>query len=405
MPDRALEGVRVIEFGDFISAPFTAKLMADLGAEVIKIEEPKVGDESRRFGPFPGDIPHLEKSGLYAYLNSNKHSIPLNPRVATGADVFKELLKSADILVENQQPNVMKDLGLDYDTVGKVNPNLLMTSITTFGRTGPYKDYKGYDLTAWQGSGSGHRYLGYPDREPLRAAWYLASHWAAISAATATSLALYARDVVGSGQHIDVSSTDCLATILMGYQLVTLYHMKGETEVRKGHAMGNMTPAGMFPCKDGYVYMMALEPHQWDGLVKAMGEPDWAKAPMFAGPAWNRLQYQDEIYALMQPWLDSHTKEEIFAACQANRVPSGPVYNPKDLLENQHLNERGFFAETDHPMLGHLKMLGAPYKLSETPWSLRTPAPLLGQHNEEVFCGTLGFSKVDLVDLRRTGVI
>ena len=401
----ALDGLKIVEFGSFISAPYCTKLMADLGAEVIKIEPPKVGDESRRFGPFPGDIPNLERSGLFVYLNGNKLGLTLNPSTATGYDVFTALLQDADIFVENQQPGVLRELGLEYSQIAKINPNLVMTSITTFGKTGPYRNYKGYDLTGWHGSGCAHRYLGEPDQEPLRGAWYHGDHWTGVAAATATMLALAGRDMTGEGQRVDVAETDVLANMIMGYQLPTLYHKLGEWVARGGDRIRLSATSGMNKCQDGYVYLMALEEGQWRGLREAMGDPDWAKDPLFDVTPSDRGLYYDEIHALMDPWFEERTKEELFSLLQQHRVPCGPVYNSGDLVENEHFAARGFFAEMDHPELGRVKVPGKLYNLSLTPWTLSRPAPTLGQHNQLVLGGRYGFSNVDLTDLRRTGII
>ena len=404
MAQQALEGLRVVEYGDFLSAPYCTKLMADLGAEVIKIEWPRSGDESRRFGPFPSDVPHPEKSGLFIYLNGNKLGVTLDPSTATGAQLFRALVSEADVLVENQQPGVLEKLSLTYHDLSELNPGLVVTSISTFGRSGPYKDYKGYDLTAWQAAGVGPRHVGDPDREPLRGAWYHADHWGAIGGATATMLALYARDVTGEGQHVDLSQTDLMASMIMGYQEVTVFHQTGEYR-KRGASSRSQGARGTFRCKDGYFSIQAFEEHHWKGLLKAMGDPDWAQAPIFQAPREERAAYGQEIAALMQPWLDAHTKAEVFEACQANRVPSGPVYHAGDLVTHPHLAARGFFTETEHPAVGRIKVPGGPYALSETPWRLERPAPLLGQHNEMVYCGRLGLGRGDLVDLRRSGVI
>ncbi len=405
MTPQALEGLTVVEFGDFISASYCAKLMGDLGAEVIKIERPGSGEESRRFGPFPGDLPDPEKSGLFLYLNGNKHGITLDPGTAAGGRLFRALIRDADVLVENQPPGVLEEMGLGYEDLGKINPSLVMTSISTFGRWGPYSKYKGYDLTAWHGSGVGPVHLGHADREPLRGAWYQGDHWGAIGGATATMLALYARDLTGEGQHVDLSQTDMLASMILGYQMVTVFHMTGEHRKRAGAFGGRSAPTGMFRCKDGYVFLYAFEEHQWQGLVKAMGSPDWAQDPIFQLPSWERAAYGQEILALMEPWLFSHTKEEIFEACQANRVPSGPVYDAKDLLEHPHLAARGFFSVADHPAVGRTTIPGRPFVLSETPWRLRRTAPLLGEHNDLIYRGRLGLSTAQLSDLRRSGVV
>ncbi len=405
MPDQALAGMKVIEFGDFISAPFCAKLMADLGAEVIKIERPKAGDESRRFGPFPNDVPHLEKSGLYVYLNGNKLGVTLNPSTATGLDIFKALIADADVLVESQQPGVMESLGLGYNQLRRANPRLVYTSISTFGRSGPYRNFKGYDLQAWHGSALAHRWTGDPDKEPLRGAWYHADHWGAVSAAAASMIGLAARDAMGEGQHVDVSEAETLGMMIQGYTSVARYFLTGENSARSGDVYMGGAPVGLLPCKGGYFYIMALEDHHWQGAIRAMGSPEWAKEPLFNGPSWERAQYADIIMDFMQPWFNEHTKEEIFALFQAERVPVGPVYDAGELVNHPHLKARGFFTEMRHPVLGSVTVPGKPYNLTETPWSPRWPAPTLGQHNQLVYGGRLGCSNIDLTDMRRTGII
>ena len=404
MSQGALDGLKVLEFGEFVSAPYCAKLMADLGADVIKVEHPADGDESRAFGPFRGDLPDREASGVFAYLNANKRGVTLDPSTRTGARLFKDLVRWADVLVENQQPGVLETLGLTYAELGRVNEGLVMTSISTFGRSGPYSGYKGYDLAGWHGSGIGTTHLGNPAREPLRGAWRHMDHWGAIGGAAGTMLALYARDVVHEGQQVDMSSAQMAAAMIMGYQTVTIYRKTGQFKVRTGGGHGQNAPAGMFPCKDGFIFIFAFEMHHWHGFVKALGEPEWAKDPLFQGAAWERAKYAHEIHTWMQPWLDSHTKLELFDLLQGNRVPSGPVNHAKDLMEHPHLEARGFFSEAKHPVWGEVKAPGRPYVLSGTPWSMRGPAPLLGQHNEEVY-RAMGLRREDLTDLRRAGVI
>ena len=405
MTAMALEGLRVVEFGDFISAPFCGKLLADFGADVIKVERPKVGDESRRYGPFPDDLPHVDRSGLFIYMNANKRSVTLDASTATGQDIFNALVADADILIENQQPGVMKSLGLTYDKLSKINPGLVMTSISVFGQTGPYSKYKGYDLTAWNASGVPHRYMGEPDRAPLRAAWYHADHWGAICAAVSTMIAAIARDVIGEGQHVDLSQADVLACHIMGYQLISVYHMTGEWDVRTGETRMTSYPTGIHPCADGHMALMLLEQSQWRGFVNAMGNPEWALNPIFDIPMWDLREYSEEIRVMAEPWFEERTKKELFEVLQANKVPSGPVNNAEDVANDPHLNARGFFAEYDQPEVGPVKVPGRPFVMSKTPWSLRRPAPTLGEHNVEILGGRYGFSGVDLTDLRRTGII
>ncbi len=401
---QALADVRVLEVGEFISAPHAAKLLADLGAEVVKVEDPSGGDEARRVGPFPGHIPHPDKSASYLYNNTNKLGITLDLRKFTAAKIFKELIRDTDVLIENQPVRRMKELGLDYETLKAVNPNLVMVSITPFGQSGPYADYKSYALNSYHASAVGHRYLGDPKREPLIAANYFGEYFAGINAAGAAMVGIHARDVVGRGQYVDTSVAETLGVLVMGYQLVSLYFDRKHTGVRHGYYHVGGAPAASLPCKDGYVFVLAAERFMWKGIAKVMGDPEWMKAPIFDVTFGERARYGDEIYALIQPWLLEHTKEEIFKLHQGVRALTCPEYTMKDLLEHPHLRERKFIVDMEHPVAGTWKAPGAPYILSETPWRLRRPAPRLGEHNVQVL-GKLGYTKQDLVDMRRLGVI
>jgi len=394
----------VLEIGEFISAAYCTKLLADLGADVIKLESTG-GDRARSFGPFQGDVPHPEKSGLFFYLNSNKRGMTADLGKPTARAILKQLAREADVVVENTPPGYIERLGIGYSNLRRLNPAIIVTSISTFGRSGPYCNYRGSDLTSWHASSAGHRYLGFPGREPLRGAWYQASYWGAVNAAAATMLALSARRRIGVGQQVDISEAESIATLFIGHELVTLFFDTGETAVRAGDKSRARAPSGLLPCKDGYVHIIAAQQHHWQGLVKAMGEPDWAKDQIFNTSGWERVQYAAELYDLLSEWSLAHTKEEIFKVCQDNHVPVTPVYNVAELVDSQHLHERCYFAECDHPLAGRWRVPGAPYKLTETPWQLDTQAPCLGEHNESVLCGRLGFSKRELASLVKSGVI
>ena len=394
----------MVECGDGVSAPFAAKLLADLGADVIKVEPP-AGDRSRRLGPFPGDEPNPERSAQYIALNTNKRGLTLDLDTSTGHRLLLELLRDADVFIENAPPGVMERRGLGYGVLSHVNPMLLAASIRPFGLTGPYRDYLGGDLTAWHGSALGHRYLGEPDREPLRASGEYASYYAGVNAAAAVMLAYHGRDRIGQGQLIDISETEVLSVSTLGYGLVSLFYEKGLHNARRGSAQRGGVPAAMLPCKDGYVFIFASEAHMWDGLVKAMGSPEWATPEMFRGRYEVRAPYGPEIYAMMQPWLDQRGKEEIFLACQEHRSPSTAVYDIGEVFGNFHLRARDFFTETRQPGLGAMELPGPPYRMSLTPWALRRPAPRLGEHNAEVLCGRLGVSSGELARLRKAGTV
>ena len=405
MANQALSGLKVVEYGSFVSASYCTKLMADMGAEVIKIEETSKGDESRDYGPFPDDVPHPERSGLFLYLNTDKLGITLNVGTATGKAILEELLKAADVFVENNPPRLISELGIDYAKLKDVNPRLIVTSITPYGQTGPYRDYKAYAINCCAFGGVSQS-IGHYWREPLTAPLSQGHYQAAVSGAGATMVALLARDVTGRGQHIDISEADVWATYHVGFG-ITIYAFGVKDNLRKGYIGGGWTyPARrVIPCKDGYMALCAPQLKQWIKFVDLMGNPEWTQNPRYRDRHAMEDDYPEEVDALLAPWFLERTKKELFELFEKNAVPFAPLYNMADEVSDQHLSERKFFATLDRAEAGVLKYPGAPYKFSRTPWSLERPAPLLGEHNEEIYCGRLGYSKEDLVALRRAGVI
>lgn len=407
MDEKALTGVKVLEYANFIAGPYCGKLLADLGAEVIKIEQPVVGDEARQYGPFPDDLPHPERSGLFLYLNTNKLSITLNVEATTGANILKELLKESDIFIEDNPPAVMERLGLDYPNLQKVNPGIIMVSITPFGQSGPYRDYKGYAINC-SALGGQSVCAGEPGREPLTPPLSLGHYQSGAAGAVAALAALFARELTGEGQQADISEAQVWATLHTGNQ-VSAYVMHGLKRMRWGHRTPGVYPYTILPCQDGYVSMIAIQGYQWKRFLELIGDgevPDWyANDPRFKDRREISLKYADEMDALLAPWLMSHTKEEIYSLCREKRIPFAPVKNIKEVVNDPHLKVREYFVEVEHPATGPLKYPGAPYKLSQTPWKVDKPAPLLGEHNEEVYCQRLGYAREELSRLHRGGVI
>ena len=407
----ALEDVKVIEYGNFISAPYCGKMLADLGAEVIKVEEPGQGDVARRSSPFLDDIPDSERSGLFLDLNTNKQGVTLNPEEAAGREIFKKLIKDADILIEDTKPGKMAELELDYDSLQSINPSLIVTSITPFGQTGPYKDYKGSDLIFWHMSGAGRvtpRNLGPSDflgaeqgmaLEPLRVL-HLASFMAGVTAAVATMCALRVQRRTGLGQHVDVSQLEAAIIMSAHFNQYYIYEHRSATRVSRAA----VAPLGFLKCKDGWVCTHCGGPERhWQRFVEMMGNPDWADEELFKERA-SRAEYWDSLGPLMSIWLMEHTKAEIFEL-GGKRFPIGPVNSMPEMMENKQLKERGFFVEIEHPKTDRLTYPGAPYKFSKTPWAIRKPAPLLGQHNNDVYCERLGYTKKELAEMREAGII
>jgi crotonobetainyl-CoA:carnitine CoA-transferase CaiB-like acyl-CoA transferase len=383
MADGALSGIRVIELGQGVSAPFCAKLFADYGADVIKVELPE-GDIARRWGPFPGDQPHPEKSGLFFFLNTNKRGITLDVHSRDGRDKLVQLLERADVLIENYEPRQMREWGLDYATLAKLNPNLVMISITPFGQTGPYADWHGYDLNAFHLSGAGSRYCGRPGEAPLEHGTFAADFFGAYVATTWGLAAVFGRQQVGGGQHLDVACAEAIAALFVGAQAIGSYAQDGRFDTRTGVGLSFGAPATILPCKDGYVWMVALEPGQWNGLRAAMGNPEWAELEMFQDMIV-RAQNSDMIYPLMEQWTMEHTKQEIMDLCQAHGCPTTAVFSVADVANLPHLKERRYLVDIEHPVLGTVRTMGAPVRLPQSLGGPRQAAPLLGQHNAEVF--------------------
>lgn len=403
MPGRGLEGFRVVECGDMVAASYATKLMADMGAEVIKIESPTGGDSARQRGPFPGKIPHSEKSGLFLYLNTNKRGVTLDTEQARGREIFHKLVGQADLLVHNVHPTAMAAMGLDYAELAALNPGLIMTSITPFGLNGPHSHYQATDLTLWNAGGLCYLNGGGPGSEdlpPLRAFGQQAGFQAGIHAAVAALGALFARMTNGVGQHIDFSIQETLmaisefAGIMPSYANQVVVRFTGNKAIR---------PLDIMECKDGWIYLCCVEEHQWKGFVDIMGNPEWAEEELF-DTRLHRAENWDALQVLMEPWVKEQTVEELYHKAQARRIPFAPVSTMGDLLDSEHLKARGFFAEIAHPEAGTLSYPTAPYKLSAVPWTLRRPAPCLGQHNAEVY-GALGIGAAEMAQLQQQRVI
>jgi len=396
----ALDGIKVLDLGECISGPYCARMLAAFGAEVIKVEKPGEGDPARRMGPFPQDVFHPERSGTFLYLNASKKSITLNLKTATGRGILKELASAADVLVENSPPGVMANLGLDYATLDSVNPRLVMASITGYGQSGPYRDYRMSSMVGY--ALSGHQYInGEPDREPLQGPGPQPEYQGGLHAFFGALAALYSREDTGRGQQVDVSIMECMT----GFHQFTIvrYTYSGLIKARTGNRYESTYPVTIYPCKDGYVALSASSPQQQELLYALVGMPELGEDPRFISPL-DRIANAEAYDALLMPWFRERTREELFHTCSQWRVPCAPVTHPGELLDDPHFRERAFFVEVDHPEAGRLPYPGAPFRMSETPWRTGR-APLLGEHNEEVYCQRLGYSREDLVRLRERGVL
>ncbi len=387
-----MPGVKVLDVGQGISGPCCAKILAQMGAEVIKVEPPE-GDLARQMGPFPGDIPHPEKSGLFLAMNANKQGITLDLSSPGDAEAFRNLAAGADIVIENPPPVSLEGHGLGYESLKNANPGLIFTSITPFGNRGPYKDFKATDLVLYHMSGHAHGMLGPvkdPDSDPpIRAGGHQAELVGGMAAATATLMALYRKRMTGQGSRIDISSFEAMVTQLISGLANSAYGRPAPprdlAKVEEA-AIGGMVGAigGILPCNDGYVAISPREDAQWERWLQVMGGPTWATDERYATRD-ARQKNSPALWKLLSDWSVNHSKHEIARMGQEQRVPCFPVNTVQDLLSDEHLADREFFVEIDHPVAGVLRYPGAAYRFSNSHLPLTArPAPLLGQHNREI---------------------
>jgi crotonobetainyl-CoA:carnitine CoA-transferase CaiB-like acyl-CoA transferase len=393
--------IKIVECGEGVSAAFATKMLADIGAEVVKVEPPG-GDLTRWRGPFPGGQPDPEKSGIFVYLNTNKRSVVADLKRPEGRELLARLLANADILIHNVAPAERAAHGLESDRLCSAYPRLIVTSISIFGDKGPYANWRGYELTAVNGGGWAYLSPGaspYPELPPLKCFGHQGDLQGGAHASFLTLAAYLHRLKSGKGQAIDVSEQECIAAILeMNFMHYT--YAGRETSRLGNRALG---PWFIADCIDGKIFAIAVEEDQWQRLVEFMGDPEWAHDDLFKDRV-SRGQNLDALKALMTEWLSQWKVQDLYREAQKRRIPFAPVNTMQQLYESEHLRERDFFRRFDQPGMGTLTLPGMPSKYARIQWALRRPAPRLGQHSEEIFCNELGFARERLAALRSAGV-
>ena len=397
MLDGALNGVKVLDLSEDIAGSFCARLMADYGADVLKLEPPR-GASLRRMGPFHHDDPHPEKSLFFLLLNLNKKGASLNLTTDTGQSILKRLADHVDVIVETYRPGYLDSLGLGYDTLSQINPGLIVTSITPFGQDGPYSQYKGEEIVEYAMSMI-MSISGIQGREPLKHGGFQAQYEGGLFGAGATSMALFAQLNTGQGEHIDVSITECIASTMMATQ--TIYPFIGGSQARR-RPVGNEFENPM-PCKDGWIIVQAGGGATWEDLSNFFKAPELLE-PRFADRA-QRSQNGAEMDQVIINSIKDREKWELFPKAAAARMLFGLVQTPTELVDCPQLESRNFYREVDHPFIGKIKVPAELFKLTETPYQLKMPAPTLGQHNQEIYVEGLGYTQQEFVQLRQLNVI
>jgi crotonobetainyl-CoA:carnitine CoA-transferase CaiB-like acyl-CoA transferase len=389
-----LDDIRVLDLSEAVAGPYCTKLLAGLGAEVIKVERPGRGDIARRLGPFTQEVSDAEQSALFLYLNTSKKSITLNVQNTTGASILRHLAQNCDILVESFSPGHLAQFGLSYADLEPLNPSLIYTSVTPFGQSGPYRDYKGSELIT-QAVGAVMHTVGLPDREPLKIGGYAALYTAGMSAFSATLLALHVRDTKGYGQHVDVSGME---TMTVAQIHASIQHQFGRTPARRNSTL--------VQAQDGWVH---------PGLERGVGEDTWARVCELIGqPALaedarfhsreTRREHQQALMAIIGAWAATQPKEDIYHALQALRSVAGYVATVEDLFASRQFVAREFFQAIDHPRAGEARYPGAPFTIQDTTWR-HTRAPFLGEHNMEIYSSDIAYTTDDLSRLYSLGII
>jgi crotonobetainyl-CoA:carnitine CoA-transferase CaiB-like acyl-CoA transferase len=377
---------------------YTGKLLADFGADVVKIEKP-TGSDSRRVGPFKDDTPGLETSLYFINFNLNKKGITLELESPMGHEIFKRLAAGADVIVEDFAPGKMKSLGLDYSVLREINKRLILASITGFGQDGPYSGFKAPDIVSVAMSGM-MNVSGAVNEPPVTAPCEQAYQSTSILTAFSILSALFLRLKSGEGQLIDASAHEALSAFTIG---IMNYSATGGISARSGSQFG-AAPARIYPCKDGFVHILVIRPNHWKIFVELLGNPS-----ILAHEAWYDSIYRTKnrkiIDELVTLFTMKHTKTEIVQLCQSRGIPCTAVNTPEEFSHNPHETARKFIGTIEHPAIGLHSYLSHPYSLSETPCKIQRPAPLLGQHNLEIYSRELGYSQEELTKFKAEGII
>lgn len=397
MEKGALTGVRVLDLTRVLAGPFCTMMMADMGAEVIKIEVPDTGDDSRQLPPFVKG-----ESAYYMNLNRNKKGITLNLKKSEGKRIFLEMVRKSDIVVENYRPGTMEKLGLGYEDLAKINPRIVYGCVSGFGHFGPYKDRAGYDIIG-QAMGGLMSTTGWPGGQPTRTGTAIADVLAGLSVSVGLLAALRNRDVTGRGQKVDVALAD---SVVASLEIINqIYLTTGRNPERIGNRYESVYPYDSFIAKDGSLVIGCGNDKLWAKLCQVMGKAELAHDERYDKNP-KRVQKHAEVKPLVEEWTKTKSIDEAVELLLAAGIPAAPINTIERVVKDPHISgAREMFVEMEHPRAGKTRLTGSHLKFSATPTAFRNPSPLLGQDNEAVYEDLLGFTKQQIKDLKENGVI
>lgn len=391
---KALEGLKVVDLTTALNGPFCTMMLADYGATVLKIE-PIGGEQCRFWGPIDEKS---GESGFYNYVNRNKKGATLNLKSPEGLQLFYDLVKDADILVENYRGGVTKKLKIDYETVRKINPRIIYASGSGFGQYGPITYRPCYDIVA-QAMGGMVNLTGFKETNPVKVGPSVADHVAGIYLTVGVLLALHHRDVTGEGQQVDVAMFDTIFSLLEN--AIVNYTVGGFIPERNGNVDPSISPFDIFDCKDGFVALGVGNNKLFKTFCETIHHEELLEDPRFSTNEERRKYYIPALQEVIQGWCKDYTKKEIEAIMDEAGIPCGPVLNVKEAIEHPHIQAREMMVHCEHPTAGDQYFQGCVIKLSETPGTVEFSSPLLGQHNAEIF----GLTEEQVREYREKGVM
>ncbi|MDR1376727.1 MAG: CoA transferase [Synergistaceae bacterium] len=393
----ALDGLTVLDLTRVLAGPFCSMMLADMGANVIKIEEPSKGDDTRGMGPFKNG-----ESAYYMNLNRNKKGVTLNLKSPKGKKIFLSLVEKADVVLENYRPGVMDKLGLGYESLKEINPRIIYGAVSGFGHTGPYTQKPGYDIIAQAMSGLMST-TGWPGGSPTRTGTAIGDVLGGLSLATGILSAIYRQNRTGLGQKVDISLVDSTVASLEIINMI--YTIEGRLPGRIGNRYESTYPYDSFKAADGELVIGAGNNKLWRSLCDVMNMPELKEDSRYLNVR-DRVERHSEIKVIIDGWMASKKVDDALKMLDSGGIPCAPIYDIGQVVADPHIaGAREMFVEVEHPVAGTVKLTGSHIKLSATPSSLRTPSPSLGQHNEEVYGECLGLSSQEIAELKQEGVL